>query len=950
MHDPRRMKRWALLFVLAGACSGEAPLTEIVVIVDTNLAVPSELDQVDVLVTFPSGTEEMATAHLEEDGAPELPLTLGLQHVSGPFEPVDVVAIGIVGGEERVRAQARTVFVPGESYVLRLHLSRDCIGVMCDEGETCVDGACVPIDIDDRPPVVPCTELADCAGVVPEPCTGVSCRAGFCVSDPIECDEGESCDPELGCRSSCVSTGAEDCGNGIDDDCDETIDCDDPECAGQTTGTCDCGTPSDALDPCGGGDDDCDELVDEDCGCGEGWQVNAIDTFGVETGQHSSLALDREGGLHVAYRADSELRYAYHPPYGFWALSDVEPARSSSRVAMATGPDGVVHAVWATADGLRYGVLTDGAWVASDLVEDGSEPAIAAGPDGAHVLYRDSAGRLAYLFGPPGGVFAGGRIEPETGSITSPSIGVGTLPGYLHATYQIGGECRYIQRRPDMLEWTSPSLVGQTQAGHNCTVHVAGDTPHVLWGQYTSARTSLTHAPFDGTGSPFAIDETVTRTGYGVDFAISADGVRHASYYDLTNEDLRYARYDPMWMTWTLEPVEVSRYHSGQDTRMVVDAQGVVHVVAYDETHNDLRYSQRAADGTWSTEPVDVVGARGRGAGLAIDARGHLHALYYDTTNNMLRYATRAPGPAWRSIAIADAPPDDGTSIAVDAGGTVHVAYHDAQGLAYTSGTLGGGFVMERAEMASTVGHAPVLAVTDDARVTVLHYDTSARDLRVSVRSAEGAWSSRMLVADAGEQPAIARGPDDSLHLFCAGSDGLSRYAYASPGGEFGEAELFDRRRNVDDWSAITVDALGVAHTLARYTSGYDPVYASRTTTGLWTPDVTVETVGYTGSHPDIAVDASATVHAVFYESSVTAVDGAGRPTAFRRGLRYASRAGGEWRPEYVDLTAAQAGEWAQIEALPDGYLFATYYWEYNFPSGATIASHDALRLARRCP
>lgn len=67
-------------------------------------------------------------------------------------------------------------------------------------------------------------------------CTVDACAVGVgCVHDPVPCEDGDPCtidrcDPVLGCVA---ETPAEDCWNGLDDDCDGLTDCgQDPDCDG----------------------------------------------------------------------------------------------------------------------------------------------------------------------------------------------------------------------------------------------------------------------------------------------------------------------------------------------------------------------------------------------------------------------------------------------------------------------------------------------------------------------------------------------------------------------------------------------------------------------------------------------------------------------------------------------------------------------------------------------
>jgi hypothetical protein len=144
----------AMASVFALGCS--SGLTELIVVVDSDLAVPGELQRVTLEVTGPSGDKALqdAAVDLATGGAPTLPLTLSLTPGSGALEPVTVTAVGtgLAGVVERTVV---TGFVRGERRVVRLWLLRACLGVECTTGETCGDGGiCVDATVppDDLPP------------------------------------------------------------------------------------------------------------------------------------------------------------------------------------------------------------------------------------------------------------------------------------------------------------------------------------------------------------------------------------------------------------------------------------------------------------------------------------------------------------------------------------------------------------------------------------------------------------------------------------------------------------------------------------------------------------------------------------------------------------------------------------------------------------------------------
>ncbi len=260
---------FSFFFALAG-CSSTTDATQLIVVVDTNLMAPMELDEVTIVVTGPSAVSSSTSEALTGPGAPPFPLSLTVLPEGEALGPVTIAALGSLGGMEVVRSEVTTHLTAGESKTVRLLLLRGCIGRPCAADQTCAENGCTLIEraAEDLEPFTtepepfsssdPCVETAwdqdddgqgavTCGGMDCNDLEGLSFAGGIEECDGIDndCDGStdEDCDcaplgSTEGCTTMCGSMGSRTCGdagvwgscaateicNGIDDDCDGDTD------------------------------------------------------------------------------------------------------------------------------------------------------------------------------------------------------------------------------------------------------------------------------------------------------------------------------------------------------------------------------------------------------------------------------------------------------------------------------------------------------------------------------------------------------------------------------------------------------------------------------------------------------------------------------------------------------------------------------------------------------
>ena len=237
-----KRRLWRLSFALCAlfACAEEAkPLTELIVVVDSNLAVPGELDEIVVTTAGPDTTVREAVATLGP-GQVAVPRYVTLAHEQGPLGPIAVRVTGKLNGSAVLERQAQVWFVAEHSLVLPLHLARQCLNFACPAAQTCTEAGCQPVAIDSQ-------SLAAWDGHKPRLDNESDSDAG---GGPVEPDAGEGV----------VDAGADDAASMINDAAVGEAD------AGMSVP--DAGSDSGAqcfprTEICNNVDDDCNGIVDE---------------------------------------------------------------------------------------------------------------------------------------------------------------------------------------------------------------------------------------------------------------------------------------------------------------------------------------------------------------------------------------------------------------------------------------------------------------------------------------------------------------------------------------------------------------------------------------------------------------------------------------------------------------------------------------------------------------
>lgn len=324
---------------------------------------------------------------------------------------------------------------------------------------------------------------------------------------------------------------------------------------------------------------------------------------GFDAGSSPSLAVDRSGNLHAAYRGTTgtqELRYA-------------------KRTA----------GVWSTPVTVESGVVVSDVVLA---VDSSGNPAIA---------YRDTGAPSLKV-----ARFSGSWTVSvvESGNFTPGGVAVDASGG-ASVSYYDGANARLKYARYEGAAWSTSTVDnGTADTGRASSLALdASQSPHISYYDATNMSLKYASATASVGWSTSTVDSGVD-VGTACVLALDGFGDPHVVYGDGTNQDVKYASRTASG--WTIRAVESAGNIGGARLGLALDGAGNASVSYSDRGAAVLKYA-RWTGTAFSTQTVDSSADDGLESSLTLDGSGNAHIAYRDATAKSLKAAH------WTGAALA---------------------------------------------------------------------------------------------------------------------------------------------------------------------------------------------------------------------------------------------------------------------------------------------------------
>jgi len=416
------------------------------------------------------------------------------------------------------------------------------------------------------------------------------------------------------------------------------------------------------------------------------------------------------------------------------------------------------------------------------------------------------------------------------------------------------------------------------------------------------------------------------------------------SYYDFSNQNLKYAcweKHEGTWGWWKYvlkSDGRVGLYTSA--VKMYESGTYKLHITYVDLYNGWLREIYKPTT-AWLTRDIDETNDFGVATSLALDNLDRPHISYLNSTKNDLKYAYKSGGVWSRSVVTSTGTIGDFSSIDTDSSNFPHIAFYDKANtsLRYASWD-GANWNFETVDNLKSgganldTGQYPSLAIQADVPY-ITYYNASWKDLRLAVKNPNWITSTLVGIADVGMYNSIAVNSLGDIYVSYYNEyegepmqDLDFKFWYAATTTWMATQNIDPSGHDVGRWSSVTYD--GANQPMISYVRHYVDQqdrdwWQLRYITANWnvlsgwvfgTPE-NIETSSNPIEYTSIDVDtATNTPYICYYDAG-------------GKDLRFAYKSAGSWFTQAVD-SIGDVGKYCSLEVDSTGLPHIAYYDESN--------------------
>lgn len=371
----------------------------------------------------------------------------------------------------------------------------------------------------------------------------------------------------------------------------------------------------------------------------------------------------------------------------------------------------------------------------------------------------------------------------------------------------------------------------------------------------TSSKLLETKSIYDGGGD--AVGEYIS-------IDIDSKGYLHVAFYNNTDSSLMYGTFGrSAFPSKSFTAIEIDNTAIvGTHTSITVDGNDKIHISYYDATNDTLKYATNAS-GSWLHETVDNIGTTGQYTSIKIDSGNVVHIAFLDSTTSQAKHAYGSYGSWTIDVVETDADISEYLSMDLDADDYVHMAYrkNTADEIVYAT-NVSGSFATETVN-STDVGIYLSIGIDSAGKAHISHRSASSQNL-VYETNKSGSWVSQVVDnnGNTGAYTSLKVDSNDYVHIsYYHQPTGKVTYTTNKTGSWVFKAGLEQITGNDNGrYSAMVLDENDEIFIVSYQSTGQEIVYS----TGLIPGTILIDTSGDTGRNSIINIHSNDDINVTY--------------------------------------------------------------------------------------